>query len=173
LSILDIIIFLVLAVGFILGYKDGFVRKLIGLIGFVLAVYFGITYSKELGSIIESALGIEIYLAEIIGGITIFLMIIIVFSILKRFIHPFDKVNNLVNQVTGGIVGAIQILYFMSAFFFLLNVFNVPDKESKNSSVMYEKVYNIIPITIDYLTDYTPATKKLIKNYLNDNDTIK
>ena len=173
MSILDIIILLVLAVGFILGYKDGFIRKLIGLIGFVLAVYLGITFSKELGSIIESVLGIEIYLAEIIGGITIFIIIIIIFSLLKRFIHPFDKVNNFVNQITGGIVGAIQILYFLSAFFFLLNVFNVPDKESKKSSVLYEKVYNVIPLTIDYLTDYTPATKKLIKDYINDKDTIK
>jgi len=173
LSILDVIIFLVLVVGFILGYKDGFVRKLIGLIGFVLAIYLGITFSQEFGSIIESAIDIEIYLAEIIGGITIFITIIIIFSILKRFIHPFDKVNNLANQLAGGIIGTVQILYFMSAFFFLLNLFSVPDEESKKSSTLYKKVYDIIPLTIDYLSDYTPETEKLIKDYIRDKDTIR
>ena len=173
MSILDIIIFLVLVVGFILGYKDGFVRKLIGLIGFVLAIYLGVILSDDLGLIIESAFDIEIYLAEIIGGISIFIIIMIIFSILKRFIHPFDKVNNLVNQLAGGIVGAIQILYFMSAFFFLLNVFNLPDKESRESSTLYKKVYNIIPLTIDYLSDYTPETEELIKDYIKDKDTIR
>jgi len=173
LSILDVIIFLVLVVGFILGYKDGFVRKLIGLIGFVLAIYLGITLSQEFGSIIESAIDIEIYLAEIIGGITVFITIIIIFSILKRFIHPFDKVNNLVNQLVGGIIGTVQILYFMSAFFFLLNIFNVPGEESKKSSTLYKKAYDIIPLTIDYLSDYTPETEKLIKDYIRDKDTIR
>jgi membrane protein required for colicin V production len=173
LNIIDIIILLILSLGFILGFKDGFIRKLIGLIGFILAIYLGITFSEELGSIIEAALGIEIYLAEIIGGITIFITVIIIFSLLKRFIHPFDRVNNIINQVTGGFVGTIQILYFLSAFLFLLNVVNVPDKSKKESSILYEKVYNIIPQTIDYLTNYTPAPKELIKDYINDKDTIK
>ena len=93
MSILDIIISAVILIGFVLGYKDGFVRKLVGLIGFILAVFVAIKFASSFGKIIESITGIEIYLSKIIAGIIIFLVVVFIFSVLKRYIHPFDKVN--------------------------------------------------------------------------------
>jgi membrane protein required for colicin V production len=172
LTIIDLVIVLVLAAGFVLGYKDGLIRKLVGLVGFILAVYLSLKFASDLGRILERVFGIEYYLAEILGGIIIFFLILVIFAILKRVIHPFDKVNNVINQLLGGLVGAIQILFFISAIFFLLNVFSVPDKESQNESLLYKNVYNVIPVTIDYMSDYTPETKKVIKDYINDKDTL-
>ena len=80
MNIFDIIILVIIFIGFVLGYKDGFIRKLIGLIGFILAVFLAVKYASWLGQIIESITGIEIYLSEIIGGVIIFLVIIFVFS---------------------------------------------------------------------------------------------
>jgi len=173
LNILDLILFFFILIGFILGFKDGFVRKLIGLIGFTLAISLAITFAFNLGRLVESITGIEIYLSEIIAGIIIFLAVIFIFSIIKRFVHPFDKVNNLVNQVTGGFVGGIQILFFLSAFLIILNIFNTPDKESQNNSYLYDKVYNIIPATIELLSEYKAEPKKVIKDYIRDRDTLK
>lgn len=173
MNIFDIIIFVVVFIGFVLGYKDGFIRKLIGLIGIVLAIYLAIKFAFTLGEIIESVTGIEIYLSEIIAGILIFLAVILIFSVLKRFIHPFDKVNNFINQFIGGFVGSLQILFFLSGLFIILNVFNTPDKESKENSWFYHKVYNIIPVTIDFLSRYQAKPKEVIKEYIRDKDTLK
>ena len=173
MSILDIIILVVVFIGFILGYKDGFVRKLIGLIGFILAVFVAIKFASSFGEIIESITGIEIYLSQIIAGIIIFLVIIFIFSILKRYIHPFDKVNNFVNQLVGGLVGAIQILFFISAFFIILNIFSVPSKQSKDNSFFYYKTYSLIPGTIEYISQYKAKPKEIIKDYIRDKDTLK
>ena len=41
LTILDFIILIVVLIGFILGFKDGFVRKIIGFVGFVTGNYSG------------------------------------------------------------------------------------------------------------------------------------
>jgi membrane protein required for colicin V production len=163
----------IILIGFILGFKDGFVRKLIGLFGFALAIFLAITFANNFGRFIESITGIEIYLSEIMAGILIFLGVIFTFSVIKRFVHPFDKVNNLLNQITGGFVGGIQILFFLSAILVLLNVFNVPEKETRNSSFLYEKVYKIIPATIEYLGEYEAEPKKIIKDYIRDRDTLK
>ncbi len=171
MDILDIIIVIVVLVGFILGYKDGFVRKIIGLIGFGLGIYLAIRFSGELGRAVERIFGIEFYLSQIIAGITIFFLVILVFSIIKRLVHPFDKVNNFINQVLGGVFGAVQILFFLSAVFFLLNVFNVPSKKSAKSSVFYNKVYGILPATVNYISSYTPETKEILKDYMNNKDT--
>ena len=55
---IDLIIIITVLVGYILGFKDGFVRKLIGLIGFGLAVVLAAMFKDELGKMIEYALGI-------------------------------------------------------------------------------------------------------------------
>ena len=163
---------MIVIIGFILGYKDGFVRKLIGFTGFILAVILAINFAAELGKYIEAAFGIELYLSELIAGAAIFIGIMVLSAFLKRVIHPFDKVNNLVNQVIGGVIGMIQILFFLSAALYILNVFNVPSENAKKESLFYTSVYRIIPGTINLISNYTPDAKKRIKDYINDKDTL-
>jgi len=184
LNTIDLVIIATVVVGFILGYKDGLIRKLIGLIGFAMAIISAAVLKDEFGKMIESALGIEFYLAEIIGSVIIFFAIILVFALLKRIVHPFDKVNNFLNQIVGGLVGTIQLLYFLSAVFMLLNIFSIPGnsvKENsafsgnsvKENSAFYNFTYSIIPETIDYLNEYTPNTKKLLKEYIMEKDSTE
>jgi len=171
-TILDIIILIALLIGFILGYKDGFIRKLIGLIGLAIAIYLSVLLAASVGKFIESMLDIEFYLSKIIGGAVVFLIIMILISILKRIVHPFDKVNNILNQILGGVVGLIQILFFLSAVFIIIKVFDVPNKETAKSSLIYPSVYSVIPVTIDYLQAYTPDSRKIIKDFINEKDSI-
>jgi membrane protein required for colicin V production len=170
--IFDIIIIVILLIGFILGYKDGFIRKLIGVIGLAIAIYSAVIFASPLGRLIESALGIEFYLSQIIGGGVIFLLIMIIIAILKRVIHPFDKVNNLFNQILGGGVGVIQVLFFLSAVFIIMKIFNLPSEDTAKSSFIYFPIYKVIPTTIDYLQKYTPDSRKIIKDYINEKDSV-
>lgn len=172
MNTIDIIILITLIIGFILGFKDGFIRKLIGILGLIVAVLVTALFSGRLGLFIENIFGIELYLSEIIAGIFLFLGSVLIFAIIKRVVHPSDKINSLVNQLVGGAVGVIQLLFFLSAVFLLLNIFNVPDKKVQESSLLYSNTYNIIPFTINYLKDYTPSTEEIIKNYINQKDSI-
>ncbi len=173
MNFIDFILVAACLIGFILGFKDGFVRKIIGLLGFAIAVIFAVYFAGTLGKSIESVLNIELYLAEIIAGATIFLVTMIIFSIIKRVVHPFDKVNNILNQLVGGAFGVIQVLFFASAVLLLLNVFSIPDKKTNKESMLYNSVYTLIPETIDFLGGQAPQTKKLIKDYINEKDTLK
>ena len=171
--LLDALIVIGVLIGFILGFKDGFVRKLIGIVGFVLAVFLSIYFASQIGLLIESVLRIEYYFAEIVGGVLIFVAVITIAMILKRVLHPFDMVNNLINQLAGGVVGSVQIIYFLSAIFIILNLFNLPEKQTRNQSLLYYSTYKVIPLTIQYLSYYTPQPRKLIEEYINDKDTLK
>ncbi|MBZ0199307.1 MAG: CvpA family protein [Ignavibacteriaceae bacterium] len=173
MSITDILIAVAVIIGFLLGYKDGFVRKIIGLTGFVAAIVLASLYAFELGGMIERVFDIEIYFARIMGGIIIFLTVVLIASIIKRLVHPFDKVNNFVNQLAGGIAGAIQILFFAGAAIYLLNIFDIPNQKEKENSIFYSNVFSLIPETVNLLNEYTPATKKKIKEYINDKDSTK
>ncbi|WP_407931216.1 CvpA family protein, partial [Ignavibacterium album] len=169
----SLIILFAALIGFILGFKDGFLRKLIGVIGFVAAVFLAAYFKTQVGRFIESTFSIEYYLAEIMAALLIFFLTVLVFSILKRIIHPFDKINSLINQIVGGVVGILQLLIFLSAVFLLLNIFNIPDKNTRNKSLFYEQTYSIIPSAFNLLKDYTPSTEEIIKNYINEKDTLQ
>ena len=101
MNVIDILIIVAVLIGFILGFKDGFIRKLIGVLGFALAIITAAVFAGKIGTMIEVAFGIEFYLAEIIGGVVLFFGVILVFTLLKRIIHPFDRVNNIINQLPG------------------------------------------------------------------------
>ncbi|WP_337871879.1 CvpA family protein [Ignavibacterium sp.] len=173
MNTIDLIIVIAALIGFILGFKDGFLRKLIGVVGIVTAVFLAAYFKSHLGRFIESSFGIEYYLAEIMAGLIIFFVTILVFSILKRVIHPFDKINSLINQIIGGVVGILQFLIFLSAVFLLLNIFDIPEKPARKKSLFYEPTYSIIPSAFNLLKDYTPSTEEIIKNYINEKDTIQ
>lgn len=172
MNYLDIIILVVCVLSFILGFKDGFVRKLIGSVGFFLAIILAIKFSTWLGNIFNVVTGIELYLSEILAGFSIFLLIIVLISIIKRVVHPFDKVNNLINRILGGLVGAIQILIFLSAFFYLTNLFSFPGDVDKEKSFFYKSVAKILPLTISYLQEITPTAKDSLKEYIIEKDSI-
>lgn len=173
MNTIDGVILVAVLIGFILGFKDGFVRKIIGIVGFVFAIIAAVFLSNNFGEMIESAFGIELYLSAIIGGITVFFLVIIVFSLLKRIIHPFEKVNGLINQVAGGIVGVLQILFFLSALLLIMNIFDFPENNLKSKSVFYNPTSKILPATIDYLSSYTPQAKQMIKDYIEQRDTLR
>ena len=170
---IDILLVVAIIIGFILGYKDGFLRKLIGFIGFILAILLAALFKDFFGLFLEKHFDIEYNFAEILAGILIFFGTILIFSILKRIIHPFDKINSLINKLVGGFIGALQILFFVSAILLFLDIFDLPEEKTKKDSIFYEQTYSIIPSTFNLIKGYTPDTEKIIKDFINEKDTIQ
>jgi membrane protein required for colicin V production len=169
LNYLDYIIAGLLILGFILGYKDGLVRKIIGLIGIFLGIFLAVKLSPKLGQLISPLFDNEEYLAGIIAGIAVFIIVIIATSILKRVIHPHDKVSKFANQMLGGLTGVIQILFFTSGFFLFLNIFNVPNKKTADKAFLYHPVAEVMPKTIDFMI----GGKNIFREYIENKDKLK
>ena len=72
MNFIDYLIILVIAVGFILGFKDGLVRKIIGLLGLSIGVILAFEFSDSVAVFLAPLLNNEIYLAEIVSGFLIF-----------------------------------------------------------------------------------------------------
>ncbi len=167
MNFIDYILIAIIIIGFILGYKDGLIRKLIGLAGLILAIYLAITYADKIGEQLTPIFNNESYLAKIIGGFIIFLSTILVVAIIKRLIHPVDKVNKFLNQLLGGIAGALQIIFFTSVFLLLLNVFDIPNQKNKDDSLLYSSIYSVTPSIIDLIIGSNFKTEGFIKDYIN------
>lgn len=166
MNYLDYIIISIVVIGFILGYKDGIIRKIIGLLGLVAAIFLAVNYADVLGSQLTTVFNNEDYLAKIISGVIIFLATILLAAILKRILHPADKVNKFLNQLLGGIAGVIQLIFFTSVAFLLLNILNFPNEKDKENSVLYSSVYQILPSTIDFIVGSDFRTEGFLNDYI-------
>jgi membrane protein required for colicin V production len=170
LNYIDYIILIVILVGFLLGFKDGLVRKLIGLVGLILGVILAYKLSGVIGKITTPFFNNDEYLANLISGILVFLVVILLASILKRIVHPLDKVNRLLNQTLGGIIGAVQITFFISAFLLFLNIFGIPKVKERSSSAFYGFVSGLIPKTVDIVAGPKAKVQDYIKEYIEKKD---
>lgn len=171
MNYLDYIILIVIIVGFLLGFKDGLVRKIIGLVGLIIGVILAFQFSHKVGKYLTQFFNNDEYLSSVLAGITIFLMVILITSLIKRVIHPFDKVNRFINQFIGGIVGTIQISFFLSAVFLFLNIFSFPSTTQRNNSFSYNFILDLIPKSIDLIVGKnTNASEYLIK-YIEKKDS--
>lgn len=172
MNYLDYIIIIVVCIGFILGFKDGLVRKIIGMIGLIAGILLAFQYSQMLGKYLNNFFNDDEYLSNIISGILIFLVVILISSILKRIIHPVDKLNKFVNQLIGGLFGTIQIFFLLSGIFIILEIIGFPSQKVKSESLMYSFVYDIIPKSIDYIIGKQSKAADFIKEFIENKDTI-
>jgi len=173
LNYLDIIFLIIVLIGFILGYKDGLVRKIIGLLGFIIAIGFAFELSPFAGKILTPLFNNDEYLAKFIGGITIFFLTILIFSILKRLIHPVDKVNRFLNKFLGGVSGVVQILFIISGFLLFLNIFRIPSTEDRDKSLIYSFTFNLVPWSIDFVMGTNSKVNSFLKENINTIDSLE
>lgn len=170
MNFVDYIIIVIILIGFLLGFKDGLVRKIIGLIGLILGVVLAYKFAGPFGRFLNSFFNHDEYLSNVIAGILIFLTIILIASILKRIVHPVDKVNRLLNQTLGGIIGAIQITFFVSAVLLFLNIFQIPNSHQRTGSITYNFVSDLIPKTVDLLLGHNANPTDYIKELIEKKD---
>lgn len=166
MNYLDYIILLIVLVGFILGFKDGLVRKIIGLVGLILAGALAFEFNSRAGKIITPFFSGDEYLSNLIAGILIFIVVVLITSIIKRIVHPLDKVNKFINQILGAIVGILQILFFTSTFFILLNILGIPNQTDRKKSIFYNPVLDLIPNTIELFLGHKAKASDFIKEYI-------
>lgn len=167
MNFLDYIILGIVLIGFLLGFKDGLIRKIIGLAGFIIAVFLVIEFSGPLGVFLTPYFNDEQYLAEIVSGIFIFFGALVVTAIIKRVIHPVDKVNKFVNQILGGIAGGLQVSILLSGIFLVLNIAGVPSSENKKNSALYSSFFNIIPKSATMIMGENSRTNYYIDEIMN------
>ncbi|MCX7876262.1 MAG: CvpA family protein [Melioribacteraceae bacterium] len=171
MNYLDYIILFIVLIGFLLGFKDGLIRKLIGLIGLIIAIALAFEFNSKAGKIILPFFNGDEYLSNLIAGILIFILVVLVTSILKRIIHPLDKVNKFINQFLGGLVGIIQILFFTSAFLILINILGLPSNEDRKKSLTFNTVLDLIPNTIELFLGHKAKASDFIKEYIENSES--
>jgi uncharacterized membrane protein required for colicin V production len=67
------------------------------------------------------------------------------------------------SRFIGGILGLAQGTVVVSLLLLMFNIFDIPSREDKEESALYQPVTAIAPAVFDYTTSWMPASKDFLQ----------
>jgi len=162
---LDIVIALIVTLPAFIGFRKGFLRKIVGIAGiaagFILAVRFYDKAAGVLSSLIkESQLFINV--------ISFLIIITLLYGIslwLGRFLSDINSGTSIINKILGTAFGFLQGLIVASVLLYNLAFINFPSEQTRHTSALYPFVYKIAPSMFDKIIDLFPGLQNAYKKY--------
>lgn len=191
MSIVDIIILIILAFGALLGFKRGFTKQLVSLIGIFAIIILSFLLKNvvsvflynnlpfiNFGGIFKDVTVINILVYEIIAFFIIFMILTLIFRILLKVTTVFEKILKwtiilgIPSKILGAILGIIQNYIYVFIVLYLLVIPTADFKLLDNSKVA-NTILNKTPIltnVCDKTLDVFNQVKDLAKEYENTNN---
>lgn len=193
MSVVDIVILIFLGFGALIGFKRGFTRQLVSLIGifaililsFILKNPISIFFYNNLpffnfGGIFKDITVLNILLYEVIAFFVVFFVLSILFKILVCFTKIFEKVLKatiilgIPSKILGGIVGGIKTLIYIFIAMYVLSLptFNLSIiEESKIGNTILDKTPILGSICDDTLVVFNEIIE--LKDEYENTDNVK
>jgi membrane protein required for colicin V production len=165
MSWLDIVIVLVIAIPAFFGYRKGFLRKLLGIAGILFGFILALNFYPKLSDILSGIIKGNPTAVKILSFL---LIIAVVFSLavwLARFIANINSGTSLIDKILGIITGFIQGLIIASVLVVNLSSMGVIDQNTRTSSLLYPRIYNIAPSIFDRLVKIAPGLQNTYDEY--------
>lgn len=152
MNILDWIIIIPVAAGFVFGLFKGLVRELFSLAAIVLGFLGARFFEPKMSALLLSAFDIQVSTARPLSYLILFLAIAVLMLLVARLIDKLFSAIALggVNKLLGGVFGAVKFALIVSV---LLNVFSVFDsrfsivkEETKKQSFAYKSALALAPV---------------------------
>jgi uncharacterized membrane protein required for colicin V production len=157
-----------------LGVRDGFFKKLYGIIGFIGGLVAATKFMTPLADIFVESLGISLEGALIFAFFIIFAGTIVITNLLYRwFGKSSGETIHLWSRLAGGIVGGAQGLLAVSLVLVMLDFFQIPEAETKNESLFYEDVYPLAPTIFDATTRWMPDSKRFFEEVKGKIESVR
>ena len=167
MTLIDIVLGLILVLFLISGYRNGFVKKIIGITCLILAIVLGTKFSADLAEIIFEPIGIT----GKAGFALSFVLIIVGITIAQSLIYKFlikEMVKGLWNNLLGVVVGFFEGILILSVSLIVMSIYlNIPSEETKGSSVLYKPLKNSAPMLFDSINSFLPDSQDFYEQLIN------
>ncbi len=163
MSITDILIIVGILVYVALGVRDGFFRKIYGIIVFILGLIAATKLMTPFSELLINSMEFSEATSIFLAFFSVFIGVIIIASLLyKWFGKSASDTINVWSRVFGGILGIAQGIVAVSLILVMLGLFDIPGEEEAEESVLYEDVYQIAPNVLDYTTHWLPSSNRFL-----------
>lgn len=167
MTTIDILILVIIAGGLGRGFMVGAVRQVTGLIGVILAFALAVQLMRPAGEAIVQSTGLAPSLVPVLGFVSVFAGVQIVFFLLGQLVeHLVDALNlSPVNRLLGGVVGGFKAALLLSVAFLLFSHVNLPAEQTRDRSMLYEPVALVLPRTWSFAEEHVPSLKSLSEEF--------
>ncbi len=137
--IIDILLLLVIAYGFYLGFTRGIIKTIFSILAYIVGLIAAIKFSPAMTDLLEATFNTNSPFMYIAGLIVSFVLTMFLFRLLARGLEGIlETVHvNIINQVAGGaLLSAFMILVY-SLLLWFADSSGILDAQTKRDSVTY------------------------------------
>lgn len=138
--ILDIIVVLLVAFGFYLGFKRGLIKTVFNTLSLAIGILAALKFAPIVIRFVESIVNVSPAVNYLIGLVVTFLIVLgiirLVGSQLERLLKAINI--NFINQLAGGALQGLFFAFLLSMGLWLLNNLKILNPDLKEKSITYE-----------------------------------
>ncbi len=160
MAITDICILVGIALFAVLGFRDGFFRKLFGILGLILGLIVATKFMSSLGDLFIKWTDFSNDVSNVLAFSFLFMGAMVTVNILFRWFGRSSKETlTFRSRLVGGVLGLAQGIVVVSLLTLMFSIFDIPSKEDREEAVLYEPITAVAPAVFDYTTSWMPASK--------------
>jgi membrane protein required for colicin V production len=164
MPLVDILIGVGILVFLVLGFRDGFFKRLFSVLGLILGLICATKFMTPASEILQDSLGFSKDVSNVLAFSAIFCIIIMLENLSYRwFGKSGDDTLPFWSRIAGAFIGAGQGAIAVSLVLIFLSVFGVPEKESIENSDLYAPVMRLAPKVFDISTSWMPESKNFVQ----------
>lgn len=154
MSYLDLFFGMAIAWGAYSGFSKGLIKELASILGVIIGVFLAKNYYPYLDIKLKPIFESEAGFISILSAILIFLLTIMVFKIIAKFLTKFLKIIalGLLNRIIGSVFGIFKTVLLLCVLVFIFsninNVTGLIKAEKLSQSFFYSKVEKINSLII-------------------------
>ncbi len=137
--LLDIIVAIVVTLGFYLGYSRGLIKTVFNSLSLLIGILAALKISPIVMDILESLLKTSPAVSFLLGVVITFLGVMYLVRYASTKVEDLLKVVNInfINKIAGGTVQALFYAYLLSLSLWLIDAISVLKPEVKKASITY------------------------------------
>jgi uncharacterized membrane protein required for colicin V production len=164
MSVLDLIILLYVIPFAILGYRDGFFKKSMGVLALLLGLIAATKLMAKAGKWVSKGFHAPPELSNIIAFFLVLALVVIAAKLLYRWIkgRTDQDIPKMFSRIAGAAIGAFEGLVATSLVLILLYVVDQPSLKLRQNSALYRPFIQLAPAVFDYSTMWVPESKAFL-----------
>ncbi|MCW9036370.1 CvpA family protein [Altibacter sp.] len=158
MNIVDIILGIILIMGFFSGFRKGLFVALASLVGIVAGVYGALYFSDFAAAHISQWFDWGAQTTQLVAFAVTFLLIVFVISLAGKFLTKIADfaMLGIINKVLGGIFSTLAYAFILSVVFMFVSASSslsgyVISEERKAESVLYEPIASLAPMVLPHI----------------------
>ncbi len=169
--LLDIAIALPIIILTMFGFRDGIVKKVVGIAVAIGAMFLGQFYMQDIGKQMIKYLNTTQSNAPLLGFFFIFVFLLLLESLLYRVLAHNYKIGGFADRIAGSALGFLQGALIMSVVLVMLSLKGVPSEKTRRESRAYYSVVNLVPRIFDFAATAAPQVEEKVKERLEQYTT--